>query len=225
MTLLLCAIFFVSGASALVFETLWFHQAGIAFGNSVWASSLVLSGFMGGLALGSAVAVRRGDRFGSPVRTYAVLEVVIAVSGVLLVLTLPSLGTVATPLLKPFVDVPWILNPLRLLFAFTLLLVPSTAMGLTLPLLTKALVAADSNFGRVLGRLYGWNTLGAVVGAVLAEVFLVEALGIRGSAVAAGDVMERLDEHQRVLSEQASRREAPRVRQWPSHEERVETPV
>ena len=43
MALILCGIFFLSGASALVFETLWFHQAGLAFGNSVWASSLVLS--------------------------------------------------------------------------------------------------------------------------------------------------------------------------------------
>ena len=43
-------IFFLSGASALVLENLWFRQAGLAFGNSVWASSLVLSSFMAGLA-------------------------------------------------------------------------------------------------------------------------------------------------------------------------------
>jgi predicted membrane-bound spermidine synthase len=188
MTLILCAIFFVSGASALIFETLWFHQAGIAFGNSVWASSLVLSGFMGGLALGSAAAVWRGDRLGPPVRTYAVLELIIAVSGVSLVFLLPSLGTLATPVLKPFISQPWVLNPLRLLLAFAFLLIPSTAMGLTLPLLTKALVMADPNFGRVLGRLYGWNTLGAVMGAVVAETHLVKILGIHGSALTAGSL-------------------------------------
>jgi len=170
MSLVLCIVFFISGASALVFETLWFIQAGLAFGNSVWASSLVLTGFMGGLALGSAVAVRRGDRMGPPIRTYAALEVVIAVSGVSLVFLLPSMGTITTPLLKPFFEVPLILNLLRLLFAFMLLLVPSTAMGLTLPLLTKALVMADPNFGRVLGRLYGWNTLGAVLGEGLRKI-------------------------------------------------------
>jgi spermidine synthase len=185
---LLCAVFLISGASALIFETLWFHQAGLALGNSVWASSLVLAGFMGGLALGSAAAVWRGDRMGPPIRTYAILEVVIAVSGVALVFSLPFLGTVTTPLLRPFIEQPWAVNPLRLLFAFAFLLVPSTAMGLTLPLLTKALVLADPNFGRVLGRLYGWNTLGAVLGAVVAEVYLVKALGIHGSALAAGSL-------------------------------------
>ncbi|UCD25500.1 MAG: fused MFS/spermidine synthase, partial [Gemmatimonadota bacterium] len=186
MTFLLCVVFLVSGASALIFETLWFHQAGLALGNSVWASSLVLAGFMGGLALGSALAVWRGDRMGPPVRTYAILEVVIAVAGVALVFLLPSLGVITTPLLRPVLDQPWILNPLRLLLAFGFLLIPSTAMGLTLPLLTKALVMADPNFGRALGRLYGWNTLGAVLGAVVAEVTLIELLGIRGSALAAG---------------------------------------
>jgi hypothetical protein len=43
----------LSGAAALVFENLWFRQAGLAFGNSVWASSLVLASFMGGMFLGS----------------------------------------------------------------------------------------------------------------------------------------------------------------------------
>jgi len=188
MTALLCAVMLLSGASALVFETLWFHQAGLALGNSVWASSLVLTGFMGGLAVGSAAAIWKGDRVSSPVRAYALLEVVVAVSGVGLVFLLPSLGTLATPLLRPLTAEPWALNAARLTLGLVAFLVPSTAMGLTLPLLVKALIAADRNFGRVLGRLYGWNTLGAVTGALLAETFLVGAVGIRGSALVAGSL-------------------------------------
>lgn len=188
MPLLLCTVFFLSGASALIFETLWFHQASLAFGSSVWASSLVLSGFMGGLALGSATAVWKGDRLGPPVRAYAILEAVIAITGVALVFLLPALGTLTTPLLRPVMDTPWILNPARLLIAFVVLLVPSTAMGLTLPLLTEALVAADPGFGRALGRLYGWNTLGAVTGAIVAETTLIGALGIHGTGIAAGSL-------------------------------------
>ena len=52
MKILLCFVFFLSGVAGLVFEALWFRMAGLTFGNSVWASSLVLSSFMGGLALG-----------------------------------------------------------------------------------------------------------------------------------------------------------------------------
>jgi spermidine synthase len=186
MTVLLYAIFFASGASALIFEMLWFHQAGLAFGNSVWASSLVLSGFMGGLALGNAVAARFGDRLGNPVRLYAIVELAIAVSGVGLVFLLPVFGVALAPWFRSLMEQPWLLNPLRLFIAFLLLLIPSAAMGVTLPLLTKALIAADSNFGRVLGRLYGWNTLGAVMGAVVGEMYLIGALGIHGTAFTAG---------------------------------------
>ena len=186
MTMLLYVLFFVSGISALMFETLWFHQAGLAFGNSVWASSLVLSGFMGGLALGNTLAARYGDRLKNPVRVYTLAEVTIASTGVGLVYLLPILGAILAPWLSPFLDHQWILNLFRFLIAFSLLVIPSTAMGVTLPVLTKVLTRTDRNFGRVLGRLYGWNTLGAVMGTVVAELYLIRILGIHGTAFVAG---------------------------------------
>ena len=191
MTAVLYTVFFASGASALIFETLWFRQAGLAFGNSVWASSLVLSGFMGGLALGNALAARYGNRLRNPVRAYAVAEVAIAIAGVGLVYLFPVLGAALAPWLRPLLDHLWVLNPLRLLIAFLLLLIPSTAMGITLPLLTRALTsraaaAASTAFGNVLGRLYGWNTLGAMAGVVAGETYLIGAYGVRGTALLAG---------------------------------------
>ena len=73
MTGILCTIAFVSGAAALLFETLWFRQASLSFGNSEWASSLVLSSFMAGLALGNGLVARFGARSARPVRFYALL--------------------------------------------------------------------------------------------------------------------------------------------------------
>src|SRR6185295_19976920 len=151
---ILSAVFFASGASALIFETLWFRQAGLAFGNSVWASSLVLSGFMGGLALGNALAARAGGRLSNPVRVYAIAEVAIALTGVGLVYLFPALGAATAPLFRPLLDHPWALNSLRLLVALVLLLIPSTAMGITLPLLTQALQRDARSFGHVLAGLY-----------------------------------------------------------------------
>ena len=186
MAALICAIFFISGLSALIFEALWFRQAGLAFGSSIWASSLVLSGFMGGLAAGNALAARYGDGPRNPMRAYAIAELAIAPTGIGIVYLLPSLGVALAPWLGPLLDHPWLLNPLRLLVAFLVLLIPSTAMGVTLPLLTRTLMAYDSRFGSVLGKLYGWNTLGAVVGAVLGEIYLVALWGVRGTALVAG---------------------------------------
>src|SRR5215471_7329692 len=91
----LCAIFFLSGAAALVFETVWFAQAALAFGSSIWATSLVVAAFMGGLALGNALSARLGPRLLRPLRAYALLELAIGASGVALVHALPWL----TPLL------------------------------------------------------------------------------------------------------------------------------
>ena len=186
MTALICAIFFASGFAALIFEALWFRQAGLALGSSIWASSLVLSGFMAGLALGNGLAALFGDRLRNPFRAYAAAEVAIAVTGVGIVYLLPSVGVALAPWLQPLADVPWLLNALRLTVAFLVLLIPSTAMGLTLPLLTRTLMAYEPRFGPVLGLLYGWNTAGAVAGAVTGELYLVGLWGVRGAALAAG---------------------------------------
>jgi predicted membrane-bound spermidine synthase len=182
---ILCAVFFFSGAAALIFESLWFRQAGLAFGNGVWASALVLSSFMAGLAVGNAIVVRVGERIRRPVRVYAVLETTIALSGAPLVWLLPELGRWLHPWLVAVFDDALYLNALRFGVSFAVLLVPATAMGATLPILVKALGERDPNFGAVLGRLYGYNTLGAVLGALAAELFLVGWFGVRGAALAA----------------------------------------
>ena len=186
MAILLYTLFFASGAAALIFEMLWFRQAGLALGNSVWASSLVLAGFMGGLALGNAVAARHGGRIRNAIRAYAIAEAIIAVTGIALVFLLPGVGVALAPWLRSLQDHSWLLNGSRLMLAFALLLVPSTAMGITLPLLTKALTNPQSTFGTILGSLYGWNTAGAVVGVIACEMYLVRVFGVHGTALFAG---------------------------------------
>jgi spermidine synthase len=187
-TTLLPAIFFLSGCSALLFENLWFYQAGITFGNSIWASSLVLAGFMGGLALGNALAARLRPGAFRAIRTYGMLEGAIGVFGFALVVGLPPLTSLIGSILAPVLASGWIVNPLRLAFAFVLLLVPSTAMGATLPVMVSALYQQDHRFGPVLGRLYGWNTIGAVVGALAGDLALIEAVGVRGTGLIAAGI-------------------------------------
>ncbi|HKJ24429.1 MAG TPA: spermidine synthase, partial [Myxococcota bacterium] len=180
-----CAVAFGSGAAALLFETLWFRVAGLTLGNGVWAGSIVLAAFMAGLALGNALAARRADHVARPARLYGLLEATIGLSGFLLVVGLPAATPVLAPVLQALRDTPAAVNGLRAVVAFVAMMVPATAMGATLPVLVKSLSRHDARFGRVLGRLYGWNTLGAVVGSLLGESLLLEALGMRGTAGAA----------------------------------------
>ncbi len=105
--------FFLSGASALLFETLWFRLAGLTFGNSVWASSLVLASFMAGLALGNGLAMRWGPRAARPIRLYALLELAIGAAGLGLVLSFPILTRALVPVFRPLLDTAWLLNSLH----------------------------------------------------------------------------------------------------------------
>src|SRR5256884_7777504 len=178
-------ILFLSGTGALIFETLWLRLSGLAFGNSVWAAALILSSFMAGLALGNAIAASSRIRRWRPLQLYALLEVLVALLGCTIVFGLPALGE----LLRPLWQMLWNYQPallgVRFIVSFLILLVPTTAMGLTLPVLIEDPMLRQTNFGSAIGFLYGSNPLGAVVGAILGEGYLIATFGLRGTSLAA----------------------------------------
>src|SRR5438128_487539 len=113
---------FLSGASGLIFEVVWFHRAGLVFGNSVWATSLVLSSFMGGLTVGAAVIGRIGHRIRRILHAYAAAELMVALSGVTLTHLLPALTVFLVALTKLVDGHVLLLNGSRFASAFALLL-------------------------------------------------------------------------------------------------------
>jgi hypothetical protein len=94
---LLCFVMFLSGGAALLFETLWFRQAGLMLGNSVWSTSIVTAAFMGGLALGNAAVARWGAALRRPLASYALIEATIGGTGLGLVLLFPALTRALLP--------------------------------------------------------------------------------------------------------------------------------
>ncbi len=181
-----CAILFLSGAGALIFETLWLRVSGLAFGNSVWAAALILSSFMAGLALGNALAASSRILRSRPLRFYAALELLVAFFGCTIVFGLPALGDVIRPLWQMMWDHQPVLLGMRFVISFLILLLPTTAMGLTLPVIIEDPLLRETEFGRAIGFLYGSNTLGAMLGAILGEAYLIGAFGLYGTSVAAG---------------------------------------
>ena len=182
---ILSVVLFLSGISALIFETLWLRLSGLAFGNSIWAAALILSSFMAGLALGTAIAASAKFR-SRPLKLYAVLEIAVAIFGCTIVFALPIVGELLRPLFQALWNHQSVLLALRVLVSFALLLIPTTAMGLTLPVILEDPVLANQGFGRAVGFLYGFNTIGAVVGALIGELFLVKAFGLLGTSLCAG---------------------------------------
>jgi spermidine synthase len=175
---------FLSGAAALLFETLWFRQAGLMLGNSVWSTSLVTASFMGGLALGNGAVARWGPELRRPVALYALLEATIGATGLGVVLLFPALTKVLLPLFRLALDRPELLNGMRPLAALLVLLVPATAMGATLrswfgPCLFEIPTSGRCSAGSTDGT--PWERSPALAG----EMVLIERLGVSGSAIAA----------------------------------------
>jgi len=183
---ILSSVLFLSGISSLIFETLWLRLSGLTFGNSIWSAALILSSFMAGMALGNAFAASSRVQRWRPLQLYACLELVIAFLGCTIVFGLPLLGEWLRPVFQTLWNYQSILLGLRFVLSFLVLLLPATAMGLTLPVLIEDSFLQSAEFGRAIGILYGVNTLGAVTGALLGEAYLIEAFGLLGTALIAG---------------------------------------
>src|SRR5437660_7681529 len=145
----------------------------------------MLSSFMAALALVTAIAASSKMRI-RPLKLYAALEFAVALFGCTIVFALPIIGELLRPLFQALWNYQTLLLALRVLFSFALLLIPTTAMGLTLPVVLDDRLLARDDFGRALGLLYGFNTLGAVAGALVGELFLIKAFGLWGTSLAAG---------------------------------------
>ena len=178
---LLLPAFFCSGAAGLIFELLWFRQLAWVLGGTVWAATAVLAAFMAGLCGGYWLAGRFSPSATVAIRGYVLLELLVAVTGCTLVLLIPQLPQWLATLTAASDGVA-----LPFAVALGLMLLPTTAMGMTLPLLVGAVTQVPDDTRHRLGLLYGWNTLGACVGVLGAEFLLIPQLGLAASGASAG---------------------------------------
>src|SRR4249920_4100719 len=74
--------FWLSGFSALMYESVWTHYIKLFLGHAAYAQTLVLAIFMGGMAGGAWLAARRANRWRNPLVTYAIVEGVIGLLAV-----------------------------------------------------------------------------------------------------------------------------------------------
>jgi len=175
----------VSGLSGLLYEVTWTRVLVLVMGSTVFSVTTVLTSFMGGLALGSFLGGRVADRLRRPVRAYGLLEAAIGAFG----LAVPWLVRALKPLYAAAYgavgDSAIAFGFCQFVLAGLVILVPSTLMGATLPILSRPAVRSIARVGRSVGGLYAVNTFGAVAGALLAGFALVPFLGIVGTTLTA----------------------------------------
>jgi len=172
--------FVVSGASGLVLELVWSRQLGGVFGCSATAITAVLTAFMAGLALGAALGGRIAARLRSPLAAYGLLELGIAATSLAVAPGLRLLAPLRTWLWQTAQGTPWLLVG-DVALAWLLLLVPTTLMGATLPVLGEAARGTGRQRERRAGLLYALNTVGAVLGTTAAGLALLPRLGLRAT--------------------------------------------
>jgi spermidine synthase len=172
------SLLLLSGAAALIFETLWVAQLSRVVGVELHAVTIALSAFFAGLAIGGVVFGRLADRSARPLRLYAALEAGAAGLGLASTFLLARVAPLYVSLQDSIGAFAWILP-------CVLVAVPAICIGGTLPALLRALHPGDRGVAPATGRLYAANTLGAVGGTLATPFLLVPALGQMGTGISA----------------------------------------
>lgn len=177
----LLGLFLVTGFTGLVYELLWARMFTVVFGATVLAVSTVLAAYFAGLALGSWVFGRIVDQFGRPLLLYGLLELGIGGYAAFLPSLIPHAQGIAADLSHLAPDSFLGVSLARFLASLLVMLLPTTLMGASLPVLGRFIVEARDRIGRGLGYLYAVNTIGAALGCVVTGFLLIETLGVSAS--------------------------------------------
>ena len=168
------AVFLASGFAALLYQMIWQRLLTLFGGADVYSVTLIVSAFMAGLGLGSLAGGHVADRLSVRRRlhAFALSELAIALFGAASVWILydvlyARLGAVDLP--------PWATAAVL----FGVLLWPTFFMGVSLPLLSRALSFSTEMASRRIASLYGWNTVGAALGSLLSVWVILRMMDFR----------------------------------------------
>jgi len=173
---------FVSGCISLAYEIAWIRLLSLVLGSSTYSFSIMLAAFIAGIALGSWLISKRVLPLVSSYLLFGLAELGIGLS---IVLTLP----IYERLPYTFHQIAWLLNRttttfylfegIKFIFCFGLMLLPTTFIGMTLPLASRVVTQSTEEVGKKVGSIFSVNTIGNVLGATAAGLVLLPLLGIQ----------------------------------------------
>ena len=175
---LVLLLYFLSGATALIYEVVWSRMLMHVFGSTAVALGTVLAAFMAGMAVGSWLIGKAADKSSNCLRLYAFLEIGLALAALVSHVLLSRIAPAHLALHDLFGFSETIFGVIRFLLAFSLVMAPTILMGATLPVLARFLVNRRNKVGINLSTLYATNTFGAVSGVLLTGFYLIGTYGI-----------------------------------------------
>jgi spermidine synthase len=183
---LLYAVFFVSGFCGLIYESIWSHYLKLILGHAAHAQAVVLIVFVGGLALGAALAGRWSQRIAKPILAYAIVEAVVALTAFCFHAVFVEASAWALDTMLPAMCqaegscwASWAL-------AAALILPTSILLGSTFPLMSAGVLRMGVKPGRALSLLYFMNSAGAAIGVLASGYLLIPGLGLPGTVLLTG---------------------------------------
>jgi spermidine synthase len=170
-----------SGMATLVYEVAWTRSLSSVMGSSTYALSTILAAFMGGLSLGGWIGAKLSTRLRNTVVAFALCELGIGLMGLG---TIPLINVSRPVYLTSFYTLHFSFSAFSIaqfLILFIIMGIPTTLMGMTLPLVLKFRMAVRKDAGKQTGHLYCINTFGAIMGSVLAGFLFIPAVGAKGA--------------------------------------------
>lgn len=179
--------FFLSGFSGLIYESIWTHYLKLFLGHAAYSQILVLTIFMGGMAIGSWLAARYTDRLKKLVVMYAIVEGIIGILALLFHTVFIVTTDFAFTSILPSLDAIWSVQAVKWTLAAVLILPQSILLGSTFPLMSGGVIRRfDDSSGQIIASLYFSNSLGAAIGILVSGFLLIPMVGLPGTILAAG---------------------------------------
>lgn len=188
LTSLLLVVSFASAAASFIYEIAWIRMLSLVLGSATHAFELMLSAFILGLAIGALLVRRSADDGADPVWKLGLVQVAMGAAAILtLSLYVDAFGWMASLMqtVQRNASGYTAFHAGRYALAMSIMLPATVCAGMTLPLITRALLSAGRG-ERAIGTVYAWNTLGSIVGAAAAGLLLLPAIGVRGTLILGG---------------------------------------
>ena len=174
-------LYSASGFAGLMYEVMWLKELRLLFGNTTHAAATTFAAFFLGLVAGGHFFGERSGSLKRPLRTYAALEVGIAVSAFLYFGLRDLYYILYNPIYSVFAQHHAVLLGIKLLLGICILFLPAFFMGGTFPVIGQYAIRSRHQLGKTGNVLYLANTLGAVFGAFTAGFLLLPRFGLKNS--------------------------------------------
>lgn len=172
----------LSGATTFIYELVWIRLLSSVIGSSTYSFTLMLAAIITGITLGSWIVHTKVDKMKSPLLVFGVLELLLAFVMILSILfyeRIPYYFTLFRSSLTLTASAYGLYQFFKMIICLLLMLVPSTIIGMTLPIITGFLTRNIKTVGTDIGKVFAVNTIGGVVGAVLTGLVFIPFMGTR----------------------------------------------